>query len=132
MGQRVIQVDAFAEVPFAGNPAAVCVLPGPAPARWMQDVAREMNLSETAFLHREGGGLPLRWSPRGVGVALRGHARRPAPHVLGEDGPLTRGEPARFHPRSGLLSAVRQGEWIEMDLPAAPVEAPATPADFER
>ena len=56
MGVRIVQVDAFASRPFSGNPAAVCILPGPRDERWMQDVAREMNLAETAFLHQENGG----------------------------------------------------------------------------
>src|SRR5438105_4709467 len=60
MGLRIVQVDAFASRPFSGNPAAVCILPGPRDERWMQDVAREMNLAETAFLHQENGRYRLR------------------------------------------------------------------------
>lgn len=126
MGLRIVQVDAFTDKPFAGNPAAVCVLPEPADERWMQDVAREMNLSETAFLHRQGDGFNLRWFTPAVEVDLCGHATLASAHVLWEDGHLKPGEPARFYTRSGLLTAARKGNWIEMDFPAKP-EEPATP-----
>ncbi len=74
MPVRIVQVDAFTSRPFAGNPAAVCVLPAPADEKWMRDVAREMNLSETAFLHPEDGGYRLRWLTLAVEVDLCGHA----------------------------------------------------------
>jgi PhzF family phenazine biosynthesis protein len=118
----ITQVNAFTATPFAGNPAAVCVLPGPAGERWMQLVAREMNLSETAFLHRAGDGYQLRWFTPAAEVALCGHATLAGAHALWEEGHLRPGEPARFHTRSGLLTAERKGEWIEMDFPATPAE----------
>src|SRR5437773_641556 len=74
VGLRVVHVDAFTDTPFRGNPAAVCVLPAPRDERWMQDVAREMNLSETAFLHGAPDGWSLRWFTPTVEVALCGHA----------------------------------------------------------
>jgi PhzF family phenazine biosynthesis protein len=74
MSQRLVQVDAFTSKPFAGNPAAVCVLSGPGEERFMQDVAREMNLSETAFVHAEGDAWRLRWFTPAVEVDLCGHA----------------------------------------------------------
>lgn len=120
MTQRIVQVDAFTDRPFAGNPAAVCVLPGPADARWMQDVAREMNLSETAFLHPEADAWRLRWFTPTVEVDLCGHATLASAHVLWEDGHLPAGGEARFHTRSGTLTARRRGDWIEMDFPAEP------------
>lgn len=127
---KIHQVDAFTRVPFAGNPAAVCVLPGPASDSWMQAVAKEMNLSETAFLRRrsEDGGFDLRWFTPAVEVDLCGHATLASAHVLWETGVLDAGQEARFHTRSGLLTARREGDWIEMDfpsLPARPSEAPA-------
>ena len=70
MAQHIYQIDAFTRTPFAGNPAAVCVLPEPASERWMQDVAREMNLSETAFLVGSEGGYCLRWFTPTVEVDL--------------------------------------------------------------
>jgi PhzF family phenazine biosynthesis protein len=134
MGVRIVQVDAFTGSPFAGNPAAVCVLPISPPENWMQQVAREMNLSETAFLtpHAEGPGsgavdYNLRWFTPSVEVALCGHATIASAHVLWEDGHLPANVQARFHTRSGVLRADRRGEWIELDFPATsaePVEAP--------
>ncbi len=125
MALRILQVDAFTDRPFAGNPAAVCVLPSPAGPAWMQDVAREMNLSETAFLHAEGDGYRLRWFTPAVEVDLCGHATLAAAHVLWEEGHLSADRQARFQTRSGLLTADRRSEWIELDLPATgPVPAP--------
>ncbi|HEX9603001.1 MAG TPA: PhzF family phenazine biosynthesis isomerase, partial [Myxococcales bacterium] len=74
MGLRIVQVDAFTDRPFGGNPAAVCVLPEPRDAAWMQAVAREMNLSETAFLRPDGDRYRLRWFTPAVEVDLCGHA----------------------------------------------------------
>ena len=120
MGQRIVQVDAFTSRPFAGNPAAVCVLPKPADPRWMQDVAREMNLAETAFLvPRDGGAeFDLRWFSPATEIALCGHATLASAQVLWEDGHLPRGRQARFHTMSGLLTADQRGDWIELDFPA--------------
>jgi PhzF family phenazine biosynthesis protein len=119
MGLRIVQVDAFTATPFTGNPAAVCILPEPRDERWMQQVASEMNLSETAFLVRRSDGFDLRWFTPVIEVALCGHATLASAHVLWEDGHLTPQESARFHTRSGLLTAARAGEWIELNFPAA-------------
>jgi PhzF family phenazine biosynthesis protein len=129
MRQPIVQADAFTDRPFAGNPAAVCVLAEPRPDAWMQDVAREMNLSETAFLLRREGsdGFDLRWFTPTVEVELCGHATLASAHVLWEEGHLPPAHEARFHTRSGVLVARRGNGWIEMDFPAepaAPVEAP--------
>src|SRR2546430_2704851 len=127
MPQTIVQVDAFTSRPFAGNPAAVCVLARPGDERWMQDVAREMNLSETAFLHRENDGYRLRWFTPATEVALCGHATLASAHVLWEDGHLAAGAPARFHTQSGLLTGERRGGWIEPDFsppPAGPRPLP--------
>ena len=121
MGQSVVQVDAFADRPFAGNPAAVCVLSEPADERWMALVAREMNLSETAFVSPRPDGYALRWFTPTVEVDLCGHATLASAHVLWEDGHLPADAQARFHTRSGLLTANRRGAWIELDLPAMPM-----------
>ena len=129
MGLTIVQVDAFTERPFAGNPAAVCVLPAAAEAGWMQAVAREMNLSETAFLvRRDDGAYDLRWFTPTVEVDLCGHATLASAHVLWEDGHLPTRRPARFSTRSGWLTAERQGDWIEMDFPAKPQTPAAAPA----
>jgi len=120
--RRIVQVDAFTERPFAGNPVAACLLAAPADERWMQDVAREMNLSETAFLHREGDGFRLRWFTPTHEVDLCGHATLASAHFLWEDGHLSPNQQARFHTRVGLLTAQRVDGWIELDFPATPGE----------
>jgi PhzF family phenazine biosynthesis protein len=121
---RIFQVDSFAARPFEGNPAAVCLLDGERPDEWMQRVAAEMNLSETAFLLEEGGGLRLRWLTPTTEVALCGHATLATAHVLWETGRLALDQAAVFETLSGRLTARRAETWIEMDLPASPaVEA---------
>jgi PhzF family phenazine biosynthesis protein len=125
VGVKIFQVDAFTDKPFAGNPAAVCILPKPRDETWMQNVAKEMNLSETAFLHGRDDGFDLRWFTPAVEVALCGHATLASDHVLWETGMLKPEEQARFHTRSGLLTAERKGEEIELNFPATP-EKPAS------
>jgi predicted PhzF superfamily epimerase YddE/YHI9 len=120
MGIPISQVDAFTDRPFAGNPAAVCLLPAERDARWMQHVAAEMNLSETAFLLQRDGYYDLRWFTPNVEVDLCGHATLASAHVLWESGRLPAGREARFETRSGLLVARQAGGWIEMDFPADP------------
>jgi PhzF family phenazine biosynthesis protein len=114
------QVDAFTDRPFAGNPAAVCLLPAPRDNAWMQNVAAEMNLAETAFLVPRGEDFDLRWFTPAAEVALCGHATLASAHALWESGRLPADRPARFHTRSGLLTCVRVDGQIEMDFPATP------------
>jgi PhzF family phenazine biosynthesis protein len=121
-------VDAFTDTPFTGNPAAVCVTDEAPDEAWMQRVALEMNLSETAFLRRIEGGWSLRWFTPAVEVKLCGHATLASAHVLWATGVLNANEPARFHTLSGWLTCCRAGNWIEMDFPAlncTPSEPPA-------
>jgi PhzF family phenazine biosynthesis protein len=125
MAQTITQVDAFADRPFAGNPAAVCVLEQPRDASWMQFVAREMNLSETAFLVKRNGGFDLRWFTPTTEVDLCGHATLASAHVLWEQGHLPAGETAVFRTKSGELTARKKEAWIEMDFPATPAETVA-------
>jgi PhzF family phenazine biosynthesis protein len=120
------QVDAFAARPFKGNPAAVCLLDAPRPDSWMLSLAQEMNLSETAFLLPQGEDYSLRWFTPAVEMDLCGHATLASAHVLFETGRLAPESTARFHTRSGLLTAVQAQGWIEMDFPSGPVE-PAVP-----
>jgi len=126
MSLTIVQVDAFTSSAFGGNPAAVCVLPEAREAAWMQNVAMEMNLSETAFLVKWGDGFDLRWFTPSVEVDLCGHATLASAHALWENGHIAADEQARFHTRSGLLTADRKGEWIELDFPAK-VETAAVP-----
>lgn len=131
------QVDAFADAPFTGNPAAVCLLEAAADAGWMQAVAAEMNLAETAFVvPRVGGageGFDLRWFTPAVEVPLCGHATLASAHVLWETGRLAPDEAARFHTKSGELVCTPQAEGrIAMRFPALgtePAEAPAALLD---
>lgn len=123
MSLPLFQVDAFTARPFAGNPATVCILNEPGDAAWMQQVAREMNLSETAFLSRQDDGYSLRWFTPAVEVALCGHATLASAHILWEQGYLPAGARARFHTQSGLLTATQSNGWIELDFPAKPEEA---------
>jgi len=123
----IFHVDAFTDKPFAGNPAAVCILPEPRDENWMQNVAQEMNLSETAFLYKQNDGFNLRWFTPTVEVDLCGHATLAGAHVLWEAGYLKPDQQARFYTRSGLLTAKRMGDWIELDFPAEPEEKAAAP-----
>jgi predicted PhzF superfamily epimerase YddE/YHI9 len=126
MSLRITQVDSFTNKPFAGNPAAVCILSKAAEPSWMLHVAREMNLAETAFLVPRNGEYDLRWFTPAVEVDLCGHATLASAHVLWEDGLLEKTAQARFHTKSGLLTADARGSWIELDFPSTPV-SPATP-----
>ena len=140
-------VDAFTNRPFRGNPAAVCLLTGPAEERWMQRLAAEMNLSETAFVRQSGDEFELRWFTPKLEVDLCGHATLAAAHVLYDEGIVPQGTGIRFRTRSGVLRVTpaapgsleaiaasrdaerRVGEapWLEMDFPredAHPAEAP--------
>lgn len=123
---RIFQVDAFTEVPFRGNPAAVCPLEQPRDDAWMQQVAAEMNLSETAFVWPENDRFRLRWFTPLVEVPLCGHATLATTHVLHELG-LVENEVV-YDTRSGLLRARRHRDGYELDFPAIrgePCEAPA-------
>ncbi|MCU1451583.1 MAG: phenazine biosynthesis protein PhzF family, partial [Acidimicrobiales bacterium] len=125
MGQRVVTVDAFTDRPYAGNPAAVCVLDAPADEDWMQAVALEMNLSETAYVvPRDDGDWDLRWFSPTVEVDICGHATLASAHVLWEESRVPAGTPIRFHTRSGVLGAEADGDWIELDFPVAPADDP--------
>jgi PhzF family phenazine biosynthesis protein len=125
----LVIVDAFTDRPFTGNPAAVCVLDGPVPEPWMQAVAMEANLSETAFLVPGGEGWALRWFTPTTEVDLCGHATLASAHVLWVDGHLDAHAPARFATRSGGLTC-RQGSdgEIVMDFPADPTHPVDEPA----
>ena len=127
MSLHITQVDAFSNKPFAGNPAGVCVLPKPADATWMLNVAREMNLAETAFLVKQKDGYDLRWFTPAIEVDLCGHATLASAHVLWEDGHLPKNAQARFHTKSGLLTADQNGAWIELDFPATPAKPTTAP-----
>jgi len=131
VGLRIFQVDAFTDKAFAGNPAAVCILTEPRDDAWMQDLAREMNLSETAFVSRQEDGFNLRWFTPSVEVVLCGHATLASAHILWEIGFVSPEEPVRFHTLSGLLTAERKGDWIELNFPATPDQPAKAPPGLE-
>ena len=119
---RLLQIDAFTSEPFCGNPAAVCFLDRERDPAWMQRVAAEMNLSETAFLLRHGSNWSLRWFTPVAEVDLCGHATLASAHALWDGEILHPADQARFETRSGLLTARLKGTLIELDFPAAHVE----------
>ncbi|PSQ86209.1 MAG: oxidoreductase [Bacteroidetes bacterium QH_2_63_10] len=128
MPYLLYHVDAFTTTPFAGNPAAVCLLPHPREPDWMQSVAAEMNLSETAFVRPQSdGSYQLRWFTPTHEVDLCGHATLAGAHVLWRDGFAPLKTPVRFDTASGCLTAQREGEWIRLDFPAEPVEPTEAP-----
>jgi PhzF family phenazine biosynthesis protein len=116
---QIYQVDAFATEVFRGNPAAVCLLEGSRSDRWMQSVAAEMNLAETAFIEARAVDFGLRWFTPTLEVELCGHATLASAHILWELGEQSR--QLGFHTRSGRLSATRGEGGIRLDFPADPI-----------
>lgn len=116
----LFQVDAFTDTPFHGNPAAVCLLEEERDMEWMQEVAAEMNLSETAFVRPLEEGYELRWFTPSTEVNLCGHATLATAHILWRTGRLPADIDAHFHTRSGLLTCKRRASGIEMTFPADP------------
>lgn len=125
---RLLQIDAFTSVPFRGNPAAVCLLEERREDEWMQNVAAEMNLSETAFVLAAGDAFSLRWFTPTSEVALCGHATLATAHALWEEKVLAPGQTARFHTKSGVLTAEQRDGLIELDFPSTPDEPAEAPA----
>lgn len=115
---KIYQVDAFADRIFKGNPAGVCILPEAADEQWMQDVAMEMNLSETAFLYRQGEDFNLRWFTPVTEEDLCGHATLASAHILWETGVLPIEQEAVFFTKSGRLTAKKDGEYIVLNFPS--------------
>jgi PhzF family phenazine biosynthesis protein len=126
MPAALLHVDAFADAPFCGNPAAVCLLDRGRPAEWMQALAAELNLPATVFVEGAGTELGLRWFSPTAELALCGHGTLAAAHVLWETARLSPAAPARFATRSGPLAAALRDGWISLDMPAE-VAAAAVP-----
>ncbi len=125
-------IDAFSDGAFTGNPAAVVLLDGPRPDRWMQRVAMEMNQAETAFLDRADSAFSLRWFTPASEVDLCGHATLASAHFLWETGALDPAAPAQFDTRSGRLTATRLDDGaITLDFPAIRSSAAAAPDNLE-
>src|SRR5262245_30858393 len=117
-GIPLYHIDAFTERPFAGNPAAICILNEARPAAWMQSVAAEMNLSETAFVRKLGSDYELRWFTPTTEVDLCGHATLASAHVMWHEGFVPQNESVRFQTKSGPLTCNQADGLIEMDFPA--------------
>jgi PhzF family phenazine biosynthesis protein len=129
----IVQIDAFTDHAFTGNPAAVCLLDTGVDDIWMQQVAGEMNLSETAFLRkRPDGSYDLRWFTPAAEVDLCGHATLASAHFLWERMHVEPHKVCKFHTKSGLLTAERKGDWIEMDFPSEPAKQTAFPTELAR
>ena len=122
-------VDAFARWPFEGNPAGVCFLDEARSAEWMQRIASEMNLSETAFVCGKANGFDLRWFTSNAEVPLCGHATLASAHVLWETGRVSLGSEICFDTLSGTLTARHSNQLIQIDLPARPVRQEPAPDD---
>jgi predicted PhzF superfamily epimerase YddE/YHI9 len=127
MAIPIFHIDAFATKPFEGNPAAVCLLSEPRPAEWMQLLAAEMNLSETAIVRPLDDGFELRWFTPAIEVDLCGHATLASAHVLWRQGVVAVTDFIRFMTRSGILTCRLAGDLIELDFPALPVTAADPP-----
>ncbi|MEM6838452.1 MAG: PhzF family phenazine biosynthesis protein [Cyanobacteria bacterium P01_C01_bin.120] len=127
---NILQVDAFTDQIFSGNPAAVCVLDAAADEAWMQAVAAEMNLSETAFLYPYEDGYQLRWFTPSAEVNLCGHATLASAHVLWSEGFLSADSQARFHSKGGLLTATQANGWITLNFPVQPTTPTVAPPEL--
>ncbi len=132
MNQIITQVDAFTNTPFKGNPAAVCVLDSPKSESWMQNIAQEMNLSETAFLVKQDDGFNLRWFTPTTEVPLCGHATLASAHVLWSQEHLLPNQTARFYTKSGILIAKLENDWIQLDFPVNLSQAVESPPELNQ
>jgi len=129
---KIYQVDAFTDRIFKGNPAGVCILPGPAEEQWMQDIAMEINLSETAFLYKQANGFNLRWFTPETEVDLCGHATLASAHILWETGILQCESEAVFFTKSGILSARKKEDYILLDFPSEEDTQADAPEDLKK
>ena len=129
--RKIFKVDSFTDVPFRGNPAGVCLLDEDASDEWMQAVAAEMNVSETAFLKPLGAGFSIRFFTPAVEVPLCGHATLASAHILWEERLARQDMRIDFQSKSGRLSSAMEGDWLLLDFPADPVSSADAPAGIE-
>jgi predicted PhzF superfamily epimerase YddE/YHI9 len=120
-------VDAFSSSPFGGNPAGVCILPAAQDPEWMQSVAAELNVSETAFVYPANGAFHLRWFAPAAEVALCGHATVATSHILWSTGILKEGQDAEYDTLSGRLTATKEGSWVNLNFPSLVAEEMPAP-----
>ncbi|NLK04460.1 MAG: PhzF family phenazine biosynthesis protein [Clostridiales bacterium] len=127
---KIYQVDAFTDIPFKGNPAGVCILESEPTNKWMQDIACEMNLAETAFLLPMNDGYSLRWFTPNSEIDLCGHATLASAHILLEKGYTSEDQEVNFYTKSGLLTAKSQDGWIQLNFPATPEKEDEAPLEL--
>lgn len=126
----IYQVDAFTSEPFKGNPAGVCILENEPDAGWMQNIAMEMNLSETAFVFKDKGKWNIRFFTPEAEMKLCGHATLSASHILYETGIVKKQDTIELHSKAGKLFIKREANWITMNFPAYPLEKRSIPDEF--
>jgi PhzF family phenazine biosynthesis protein len=130
--QIIYQVDAFTTEPFRGNPAGVCILDREPSEAWMQNIAMEMNLSETAFVFPGNDCRGIRFYTPASEIELCGHATLSASHILYETGIIICTDEIRFSSKAGLLLIRKSADWITMNFPAYDLEKMAITDEFER
>jgi PhzF family phenazine biosynthesis protein len=126
----IFTVDAFTEKPFSGNPAAVCLLKEALDDSVMQKIAFELNLAETAFVHKEEDAYRLRWFTPASEVDLCGHATLASAHIMWEEKVVPQDKPIHFNTKSGILITKMKNGEIEMDFPAIPEKEVSYPEDL--
>lgn len=127
---RVYHVNSFTDKFFKGNPAGVCILEEATDTQRMQNIAMEMNLSETAFFYKEGNGFNLRWFTPESEVDLCGHATLASAHILWETG-ICKEENIEFYTQSGTLYAKRENKYIVLDFPKEEDSQVDTPREIK-
>jgi PhzF family phenazine biosynthesis protein len=128
----IYQVDAFTSEPFKGNPAGICILENDMPEKWLQNVAAEMNLSETAFVVPGNNEFQIRFFTPEKEMPLCGHATLSSAHIMFETGVVGRDETILFNSKAGKLYVRFSDSWVIMDFPAYPLEPIAIPDEIEK
>jgi PhzF family phenazine biosynthesis protein len=128
----IYQVDAFTTEPFKGNPAGVCILDYEPSVQWMQNIAMEMNLSETAFIFPGKDCRMIRFFTPEIEVPLCGHATLSASHILYEANMVNADEEISLLAKAGMLKVCKSGGWITMNFPSYPVKRVPVPIEFEQ
>lgn len=128
----IYQVDAFTTEPFKGNPAGVCILDSEPSEKWMQNIAMEMNLSETAFIFPGKDCRNIRFFSPESEVPLCGHATLSASYILYETGIIPGNETFKLSSKAGELVIKKQGDWITMNFPKYEITKIPVDPDFEK
>jgi PhzF family phenazine biosynthesis protein len=128
----IYQVDAFTSQPFKGNPAGVCILDTKPSSKWMQNIAMEMNLSETAFVYPGKDSRNIRFYSPEAEISLCGHATLSACHILYETGKVKKNETIKLSSKAGMLSITKHGHWVKMNFPSYPIEQMKIPGLFRK